>query len=102
MFSRNLFIVLQYVRFEKAIGPYPSLFAIEDRLAAPVTASPIHTGLFIPTPFRPAFTISSFAVPIPIPAFIVGYFFHLKVYSTSLDRYLQKKLSGCIQIYHLL
>ena len=72
MFSINSSIELEYVNSEIAMGPFPFLLAIDDKFAAPVTASPIQTGLFIPTSFRPAFTIYSWAEAIPIPEVIEG------------------------------
>ena len=68
-------MVFENVGAENAIEACPSLLAIDDKFEAPVTALPIHTGLVIPIFFRPAFTINSFAVPIPMPAHSVGYFF---------------------------
>ena len=63
---------LEYVIVDNAIGPFPLLLAIDDKFAAPVTASPIQTGLFIPEPFRPAFTINSLAEATPIPDIMDG------------------------------
>lgn len=86
LFFLSCSMVFEYASSENATGPCPSLLAIDDKFEAPVTASPIQTGLFIPTSFLPAFTTSSTASPIPIPAVIVGYFLLITTYSAFLSR----------------
>ncbi|SUM75960.1 Uncharacterised protein [Staphylococcus saprophyticus] len=50
----------------------PFLFPISAKLDAVVTALPIHTKLFIPEDFLPAFTAQFLSTASPIPALTFG------------------------------